>query len=222
MFVSSVTHELKTPLTNIRMYIEMLEQGIAPNREREEEYFGILGSESQRLSRLIDNVLEFSKLERKQRRFTVQEGTFEDVLYEVQTIMQEKLRQEGFLLKVKNDEVPSFRYDREVMVQVLLNLIENSIKFGKTSALKEITVRLRPAGDQIMLSVSDTGQGIPRSALKKVFNDFYRVENELAQITRGTGIGLALVKRFVNALGGTVKASNNPGSGCTITISLPR
>ena len=83
MFVSSVTHELKTPLTNIRMYIEMLDQGIAPNREREEEYFRILGSESQRLSRLIDNVLEFSKLERKQRHFNVQEGTFEDVLYEV-------------------------------------------------------------------------------------------------------------------------------------------
>lgn len=221
LFVSSVTHELKTPLTNIRMYIEMLEQGIAPTREREEEYFRILGSESSRLSRLIDNVLEFSKLEKKQRRFNLQEGTFEEVIREVRDIMQEKFRQEGFILKVERGDIRSFRYDREVMVQVLLNLIENSIKFGKASPVREITLRLRSEGNQVKISVSDTGPGIPRSALKKIFDDFYRVENDSTQITRGTGIGLALVKKFVTALDGTVEAVNNKETGCTITISLP-
>lgn len=221
LFVSSVTHELKTPLTTIRMYIEMLEQGIAPNQERKEEYFRILGSESRRLSRLIDNVLEFSKLEKKQRRFNLQEGTFEDVIREIRDIMHEKLRQEGFILNVEKDEIPPFRYDREVMIQILLNLIENSIKFGKASPVREITLRIRPEGNQIKISVSDTGPGIPRAALKKVFDDFYRVENELTQVTGGTGIGLALVKKFITALGGTVETANNKGPGCTIVISLP-
>ncbi|MCP4404226.1 MAG: HAMP domain-containing histidine kinase, partial [bacterium] len=222
-FVSSVTHELKTPLTNIRMYAEMLEQGIAPTREREEGYFRVIGSESQRLSRLIENVLDFSKLEKRQRRLHVQKSDFEDVLREVRTIMQEKLRQEGFTLTVERGaDIPEFHYDREVMVQILLNLIDNSIKFGKPSPIREITLRLFSGKRYITISVSDTGPGIPRSALKKIFDDFYRGEHEVSRATRGTGIGLALVKKFSAALGGAVKAENNSGPGCTITISLPK
>jgi signal transduction histidine kinase len=105
-FVSSVTHEVKTPLTNIRMYIEMLEQGIARDQEREQEYFRILGSESARLSRLINNVLEFSKLEKKQRHLDLQEGTFEEVIQEVKDVMREKLRQEDFTLELEINDVP--------------------------------------------------------------------------------------------------------------------
>ena len=220
-FVSSVTHEVKTPLTNIRMYIEMLEQGIARDQEREQEYFRILGSESARLSRLINNVLEFSKLEKKQRHLDLQEGTFEEVIQEVKDVMREKLRQEEFSLKVEMKEIPPFKYDREVMVQVLINLIENSMKFGKGSSVREITLRAWPEGDRMKISVSDTGPGIPRHALKKVFDDFYRVDSSLTRTTRGTGIGLALVKRFVLAMKGSITATNNDGPGCTITISLP-
>ena len=220
-FVSSVTHEVKTPLTNIRMYIEMLEQGIARDQEREQDYFRIVGSESARLSRLINNVLEFSKLEKKQRHFDLQEGTLEDVIQEVHEVMGEKLRQEGFTLNVETDGVRPFKYDREVMIQILINLIENSVKFGKRSATREITIRVRPDGNWMKISVSDKGPGIPRSALKKVFDDFYRVEGPLTQTTSGTGIGLALVKKFVTAMGGSITATNNRGAGCTITISLP-
>ena len=220
-FVSSVTHEVKTPLTNIRMYIEMLEQGIARDQEREQEYFRILGSESSRLSRLINNVLEFSKLEKKQRHLDLQEGTFEEVIQEVKDVMREKLRQEEFSLKVEMKEIPPFKYDREVMVQVLINLIENSMKFGKGSSIREITLRAWPEGDWMKISVSDTGPGIPRHALKKVFDDFYRVDSSLTRTTRGTGIGLALVKKFVLAMKGSITATNNDGPGCTITISLP-
>ncbi|MHC1728427.1 MAG: sensor histidine kinase [Syntrophobacteraceae bacterium] len=220
-FVSSVTHELKTPLTNIRMYIEMLEHGIASDPEREMEYYRILGSESARLSRLINNVLEFSKLEKKQRRLDLREGTLEDVLTEVRDAMQERLRQEGFTLTVENRLDRAFRYDREVMVQVLINLIDNGVKFGKGAPEREISVRVRPEGDRVAIRVSDTGPGIPRHALKKIFDDFYRVDNDLTRTTKGTGIGLALVKRFVEAMGGRVFAANNEGPGCTITISLP-
>lgn len=220
-FVSSVTHEVKTPLTNIRMYIEMLEQGIARDHDREQEYFRIVGSESARLSRLINNVLEFSKLEKKQRNVDLQEGTFEEVIEEVSDVMREKLRQEGFTLRLEIGEIQPFRYDREVMIQVLINLIENSMKFGKASSLREITLGAWSEGDSTKITVSDTGPGIPRHALNKVFDDFYRVDSSLTRTTRGTGIGLALVKRFIHAMGGSVTASNNDGPGCTITISLP-
>jgi signal transduction histidine kinase len=220
-FVSSVTHELKTPLTNIRMYIEMLEQGIARDQEREQEYFRILDSEGARLSRLINNVLELSKLERRQRKVNLKTGTFEDVIRGVKAVMQEKLRKEGFSLKVHKETIRPFKYDREMMIQVLINLIENSVKFGKSAPLRQISIRVFQEADKVKVLVGDTGPGIPRRALRRIFDDFYRVDNSLTQTTRGTGIGLALVRRFIKLMGGTVSAANNEGPGCTISISLP-
>ena len=221
-FVSSVTHELKTPLTNIRMYIEMLEQGIARDQDREQDYLKILGSESARLSRLINNVLELSKLEQKQRHVNLKEGTFDDVVQGVEAVMSEKLKKEGFTLIVNTDDVRPFKYDREVMILILINLIENSMKFGKTVTVREITLKLHHDADCVNISVSDTGPGIPRHALKKIFDDFYRAESSLTRTTGGTGIGLALVKKFATLMGGTVHAKNNDGPGCTITICLPQ
>jgi len=220
-FVSSVTHELKTPLTNIRMYIEMLEQGIARTAEREQEYYRILDSEGARLSRLINNVLELSKLEQKQRHIDLKTGTFEDVISEVQAVMAEKIKQEGYVLKAEPGQIGYFKYDREVMLQVLINLIENSMKFGKNASQREISIRTVRAEEGVKIMLSDTGPGIPRRDLKKVFDDFYRVENSLTRTTRGTGIGLALVKKFVRLMDGSVTAANNEGPGCTITITLP-
>ena len=221
-FVSSVTHELKTPLTNIRMYIEMLEQGMARDTEREQAYFRIVQSEGARLSRLITNVLELSKLEKKHRRPDLQAGTFDEVLKDVEGLMAEPLRQAGFVLNCENSLTRPFRYDREIMVQVLINLIENSVKFGASSEAKEVTVRLREEGERVRVEVADTGPGIPARDVKKIFNDFYRAENAVTSAAGGTGIGLALVKRFVSLLGGRVSASNNPGPGCTISLDLPR
>jgi signal transduction histidine kinase len=203
------------------MYIEMLEQGIAKSPDREQEYFRILDSEGVRLSHLINNVLEMSKLERHQRQLNMQTGSIAEVVSEVEMVMAQRLKQEGFTLIVQPGEIPPFRYDREVMIQVLLNLIENSMKFGKDAPERDICIRTRLKGSLVNIMVSDTGPGIPRQALKKIFNDFYRVENSLTSTTRGTGIGLALVKKFVQLMGGTVTAANNSGAGCTITISLP-
>jgi signal transduction histidine kinase len=221
-FVSSVTHELKTPLTNIRMYIEMLEQGIARDTAREQDYLRVVGSESARLSRLINNVLELSRLEKKQRHFDMRKGNFLDVLEDVQEVMAEKLRHEGFTLTVALTEGQEFSYDREVMVQILINLIENSIKFGRQSATRHITIDVTKHDDHVDVTVADTGPGIPRHALKKVFDDFYRVEEALTRTTGGTGIGLSLVKKFMQAMAGSVTAANNTGPGCTITLRLPK
>ena len=220
-FVSSVTHELKTPLTNIRMYIEMLAQGIARDTEREQEYFQIIDSEGSRLTRLINNVLDLAKLEKKQRSLDLKPGNFEEVAAEVQTVMQAKLKQEGYTLKFVQDARQPFRYDREAMIQVLINLIENSIKFGQSAERKEITIQTYTEGQWVKIAVSDLGPGIPRRALKKIFDDFYRAGNSLTRTTRGTGIGLALVKKFILLMGGRVSAENNTGAGCTIIISLP-
>ena len=220
-FVSSVTHELKTPLTNIRMYIEMLEEGIAGDPEREQEYYRILNAETGRLSRLINNVLEFSKLEKKQRSFDPIKGDLSEVLAEILALMGEKVRQEGFVLKVENLGAREFLYDREVMIQVLMNLIDNSLKFGRAAQNKEITVKVETSGNRARVSVSDAGPGLAPGSLKKVFDDFYREDNSLTRSAKGTGIGLALVRKFAQALGGRVFAANNRGPGCTITIELP-
>ena len=219
-FVASVSHELKTPLTNIRMYIELLEQGIAKNPEREQEYFSVLNNESVRLSRLINNVLELSRLENKQRRIHLQDGEIADVFDELETIMGEKVRQAGFTWVFDNQCSRPFKFDPEILMLILINLIDNSLKFGKAEPLKTITVKSWQEGVSTFLSVSDTGPGIPRKDLKKIFNDFYRVEGALTQTTRGTGIGLSLVKKFTRMMNGTVRARNNDGPGCTITISL--
>ncbi len=220
-FVSAVTHELKTPLTNIRMYIEMLEQGIARDQEHEQEYYRILDSEGSRLSRLINNVLDLSKLEKKQRHVDMQTGALAEVLQEVQTVMREKLRMENFILNVETGAIKPFAYDREAMIQILINLIENSMKFCKNAAQREITIKAYQDKKQVYIRVCDTGPGIPKQALKKVFDDFYRADNSLTRTTRGTGIGLALVRKLVTLMGGTVTADNNNGPGCTITVSLP-
>ena len=221
-FVSAVTHELKTPLTNIRMYVEMLEQGMARDPDREQAYFRVLHAEGERLSRLITNVLELSRLEKNHRRPDLKTGTFEEVLAAVAELMGEPIRQAGFVLKCENRLARPFRYDREIMVQVLINLIENSIKFGAQSAVKAITVRLREEAERVRVEVADTGPGIPGRDVRKIFNDFYRAENAVTAAAGGTGIGLALVKRFVGLVGGRVSAANNAGPGCTITIDLPR
>jgi len=220
-FVSSVTHELKTPLTNIRMYVEMLEQGIAVNPAKEQEYLGILASESARLTGLINNVLELAKLEKKTRHFHLQPGRLDDVLSEIAAILNEKLKQDGFQLIIEKGDIPEFLYDREVLVQVLLNLIENSMKFGRRQETKTIIVKTDRLDSWVRIRVSDTGPGIPRHALKKVFDDFYRADNDLTRKTGGTGIGLALVKKFVTAMRGEVSAVNNEEAGCTITLLLP-
>ncbi|WP_419663897.1 two component system sensor histidine kinase [Desulfosarcina variabilis str. Montpellier] len=220
-FVSAVTHELKTPLTNIRMYVEMLDQGIAATPEREQAYLDVLASESARLSGLINNVLELSHLEKQTRRFNLSEGDLTDVLSDVQSIMGENLAWEGFELTIDQVDRPVFAYDRDVLVQVLLNLLENSIKFGRHLPQKKIRICVRVNDGWVRLMVSDTGPGIPRQSLKKVFDDFYRVDNDLVRTIGGTGIGLALVKKLILAMGGRVQVENNQGPGCTIILSLP-
>lgn len=220
-FVSSVTHELKTPITNIRMYVEMLEQGMADTPEKEQAYYGTLNTETRRLSHLIQNVLELSRLENKRRGLRMISGHLSQPLQDLAQIMAEPLEKAGFQLILKPAAIAPTAYDPEVVLHILTNLVENSIKFGHDQPLRQITVGTRPAIAATELYVCDSGPGIPRQALKKIFEDFYRAQDPMTARTRGTGIGLALVRRFAVAMGGRVAARNNPDRGCTISIFLP-
>lgn len=220
-FASAVTHELKTPLTTIRMYVEMLEQGMADDPQRQRRYFDVLGTETDRLGRLINNVLELSRLEKQQRPLSYGYGDLSDVVEKVAATLGPQLETGGFDFQVENRLRGPFAYDAEVLVQVLVNLIENSLKFGSGSERKEIRLTIESHKEGVHLAVSDTGPGIPRNDLKRIFEDFYRAEDEMTRTTSGTGIGLALVKRFARAMGGEVTAANNPQGGCTITLIIP-
>lgn len=220
-FVSSVTHELKTPLTTIRMYIEMLEQGMARTPEQEGEYYRILSSETSRLSRLISNVLEFSKLERKKRSLDVKPGTLDEVIRETLDVLGERIHEEGFVLNLDLPSTSACLYDREAMVQVLINLLDNSMKFGKSAARKELCLSRRQNEQWVVVSVSDSGPGIDKKDLRHIFDDFYRGDDALKRSIKGAGLGLALVKRLVQAMGGLVRVENNKDQGCTVSVSLP-
>jgi signal transduction histidine kinase len=220
-FASAVTHELKTPLTTIRMYVEMLAQGMAADPQRQKRYFRVLDTEIARLGRLINNVLELSRLEKNARPLTYGYGDLSEVIAKVETALGPQLKAAGFDFKIENRLKEPFAYDGEVLVQVLINLIENSLKFGRDGERKEICLTITRHKERVSLAVSDTGPGIPRGEVKRIFEDFYRAEDEMTRTTAGTGIGLALVKRFARAMAGQVTAHNNPTGGCTITLTLP-
>ncbi|MFW5735638.1 MAG: sensor histidine kinase [Oceanidesulfovibrio sp.] len=219
-FVSSVTHELKTPLTSIRMYAEMLEQGMARDEASRKRYLGVIGSEAGRLTRLIANVLEFSRLEQRERPLDLKVGTLDDVLDTMEETLRPRLEREGFKLLVDNRLERGFAYDREVMMQVLMNLVENSMKFGGEEPVKRITVTAREHGKRALVTVRDTGPGVEPRALGHIFDDFYRADDSLTRKTKGTGLGLALVKRFVAAMGGTVGARNAEDGGLIVVMDF--
>ncbi len=219
-FVSSVTHELKTPLTNIRMYADMLQEGIATTPEKQSKYLRTISSESCRLSRLIINVLEFSRLENHSRIFEMREQSLADAVDEVKTVLDAQIRQEGFTFTTEIAADLRFTFDLEGMIQILINCVENSIKFGKDAKPKEILLRAARQGNKICLEIADNGPGVPRQALKNLFDDFYRVDDSLTRKTKGTGIGLALVRKLVLGMGGQVEAANNNPNGLMIRMTF--
>jgi len=221
-FVAAVTHELKTPLTAIRMYADMLRDGMATSEEKRDEYYRTIGSESERLSRLIDNVLEFSRLEKGGRELTWVVGGLEDVLDEVAGKLRPHLQHAGFELVVELESgLPPVRYDRDAVVQMLFNLVDNALKYARDARPRRVVLRCaREADGRVTLSVRDFGPGVPRRQLTRVFEPFYRGEAELTRRTQGSGIGLALVKDLAQAMGAAVRGVNAEGGGFRVSIAF--
>ena len=207
-FVSSVSHELKTPLTSIRMYGEILKQGWVSD-EKKEEYYDFIYSESERLSRLIANVLQISKVSRNALNLEIEPVKLKELMSLVQSRIDSQIIQSGYILDVHMDadiEHTTINVDTDAFIQVIINLVDNAVKFSRKSELKQVDIHFnKNAKGQVEISVRDYGPGISKEHSKKVFDLFYRAGNELTRETTGTGIGLALVKELSHAMAAKVR-----------------
>lgn len=220
-FVASVSHELKTPLTAIRMYAEMLRDGLVGDEAKRDEYYGTITDESERLSRLIDNVLEFSRLEKGQREIELVVGGVADVLEEATDKLRPHAERRGFRLRVACEAgLPAVRYDRDAMLQVLFNLVDNAMKYARPCATPEVVLEARRDGAGVVVGVRDFGPGVDARLLTRIFEPFYRAEEELTRTTTGSGIGLALVKELGQAMGAAVSGANAEGGGFRVSLAF--
>ncbi len=220
-FVSAVTHELKTPLTAIRMYGEMLRDGMVPKEGKRQQYYQIITAETERLTRLVQNVLELSRLEQKKRSMRMEVGDVVPVVEEALALLEPHAEKQGFALRlVAGERLPQVRYDRDALLQVLFNLVDNALKYSGGARDRSIVLSCLKQGDRVVVTVADHGPGVPRRHLKKIFEPFYRAEDELTRRSKGTGIGLALVRGLVEQMGGSVAGSNSAGGGFEVEVSL--
>jgi len=220
-FVAAVTHELKTPLTAIRMYGEMLRDGIVPSERKRQEYYGTITSESERLSRLINNVLEFSRLEKGTRQMNLVAGSLAPVVAEMAELLRPHAEREGFTLEVESDpDLPPVRYDRDALLQVLFNLVDNAIKYAREAPERLISLECRRRDGGVAVLVRDRGPGVAPRHLAQLFEPFFRGETELTRRTKGTGIGLALVKGLVERMDAGISGCNAEGGGFEVSIDF--
>lgn len=220
-FVAAVSHELKTPLTAIRMYGEMLRDDLVESEPKRHEYYGIIASETERLTRLINNVLELSRLERDERPIALVVGNVASVVHEVVATLRPHAEREGFTLQVfAAPDLPAARFDRDALTQVLFNLIDNALKYGRNAVERRIEVHCRAAREGVEVAVTDRGPGVAKEQLGAIFEPFYRVEDELTRSQPGSGLGLSLVRSLVQRMHGQVEGRNlTPGFEVSITLS---
>lgn len=220
-FVAAVTHELKTPLTAIRMYGEMLRDDLVPTENKRREYYGTITAESERLSRLIDNVLEFSRLEKGTREMRLSVGDVGAIVEEVTALLKPHAERAGFALRCDvESKLPPVQFERDALLQVLVNLVDNAIKYASSATAREIAIACRRRGDGVELSVRDHGPGVATRQLGRIFEPFHRGQDELTRTTQGTGLGLALVKSLVERMGGAVSGRNAADGGFEVRVSL--
>ena len=219
-FVANVSHELKTPLALIRLFAETLELGRVPSEDKARQYYRVINKESQRLTQLINNILDFSRIEagRKEYRFAPTDVGL--IVNEVLEAYRFQIEQQGFTLEVGvADDLPEVSADKEALGQALLNLVNNAIKYSRDE--KYLRLDMRRDGERVLLSVTDRGIGVAKGEQKKIFEKFYRAENSLVHETKGSGLGLALVQHIMQAHGGSVEIESAPGKGSTFTLVLP-
>jgi signal transduction histidine kinase len=225
-FVSTVSHELKTPLTSIRMFAEMLEQGVAKgDAAKMARYHGVIVQESQRLGLLIANLLDYAQIERGTRRYTpTRQGIVELARHAVttfETLRDPERIRNAVSVEVSPEAVEAHvETDRDVIVQAVLNLVNNAAKYG--GADQQIDVLVGADATQAWIAVRDRGPGIPVVEQARIFREFYRSPEAYRSGIEGTGLGLALVKQHVEALGGSVEVDSTVGKGSTFTIKLAR
>jgi signal transduction histidine kinase len=219
-FVSNVSHELKTPLSLIRLFAETLEMGRVRDAEEMRDYGRIINRESSRLTQLINNILDFSRIEAGRRGYQFAETDLAAVVDEVIESYDHHLKSAGFVVEKEIEpDLPAALIDREAIGQAVLNLLDNAVKYSDGG--RRIEVRLALSGERLALRITDYGIGIPGHEQGKIFEKFYRVSTGLVHNTKGSGLGLTIVRHIVDAHGGEIVVESAPGKGSRFTILLP-
>jgi two-component system, OmpR family, phosphate regulon sensor histidine kinase PhoR len=225
-FIANVSHELKTPLSLIRMFGELVATGRHKGEEMVREYGGIITRESERLSHLIDNVLDFARLERGKASYDFLEGDLAAVLERSLDICRYRLDKDRIRLRVLVErDLPPVRMDDNAITLVILNLVDNALKYGADGGAVDVALERAPGG--VVLAVRDFGPGVPKEEQGRIFERFYRAQTARDRNVRGSGIGLSLVRHIAEAHGGRVtvespvRGSTGPDNGSIFRVFLP-
>lgn len=219
-FVASVSHDLKTPLALIQLFAETLELGRVRTPERAQEYYQIINGEAKKLTRLIENMLDFSRMEAGLRPYRMEPADLGEVVTRVLARMETQFAQGHFVVKTEIAAgLPRVLADEGATVQAIENLLANAIKYSGDA--KQIDVTAQRRGDHVEIGVSDHGIGISRREQSRIFRKFYRVQRELGGGPQGTGLGLAIVDHTMRGHGGFVRVTSEPHQGSTFTLHFP-
>jgi signal transduction histidine kinase len=219
-FVSSVSHEFKSPLTSIKSLAERLRDGKVKDSDRMKQYFSVITQDADRLTRLVTNILDFSKIEEGKRELEfVGSDLGKLVTQTVEDFNKEEFAKEVKILTRIAGDIPPLELDKEALAQALNNLLENAVKFSPEK--KEIEVILREDEINAIIEIKDRGIGVHPDESDKIFEKFYQGRNAVRQSSKGTGLGLTLVKHTVEAHGGRIEANSRAGGGSTFSIIIP-
>ena len=215
-FVSNVSHELKTPLTSIRLCAEMLSEGRAKDDAAKERYLGVITKESERLTRLVDNVLDFGRLEQNRRKYDLADVDLRDVVRESAESQRSRVEAAGMELSVEVAAEPVVRrVDRDAVSQIIVNLVDNAVKYAAEG--KRLDVRVDSQGT---VTVADRGPGVPKRDRERVFERFYRCDDSLAAKSSGSGLGLSIARRLAEGMGGSLVCCEREGGGAEFKLEF--
>jgi len=219
-FVSSVSHELKTPLTSIRMYAELLSTDRIKTQEKKKQYLNVIVTESQRLTRLVNNVLDFGRLEQKRKNYHLEK--LDMTVFLSETIKAQSLRIKNVDLVLKED-IPDeniiVQTDRDALEQVVLNIIDNAIKYAPEG--KELKIALKVRTEYCEVQFTDNGPGVPAAHRDKIFKKFHRVDDSMTTRKPGSGLGLSISRRLLRDLGGDLLYRSREGGGSCFIVLIP-